>query len=240
MAHDAFYHIQFSTDLPDDIFAGINNNIKSSYKLSYINYCENRPPLWTPEIANEQVRNRVRRVTRSIKLIHKTNHKEMGHFTIEGLGTLQNGKYESFGSGYTNHMTIGIDNSLQGKKLSTILIKGMIQGIQAEGITLFSIRNQKLFIDADASGGFWSKIGMVVNPYGSDYDGNENNIPENEKEGRGYDMKTTIDGIVRYLSGSSIIQPSFIRRSNRLAKKPKRGGSRKHKKINKRNRYTRK
>ena len=204
MAHaneQPFYHIQYNTDISDELFVGIPNNIRTAYKLTYINYYENSPPIWTPGIVNQRLRDSLRRVIRSIKLIRKEDNKEMGHFTIEGLGRLQDdGTYESFGTGYTNHMTISIHRSLQGKKLSTVLLRGMIKGIEAEGISIDSIKDQKLFIDADASGGFWATIGMVDNPYGSEYNGNENNVPVEEREGRGYDMKTTMGGILVYVS----------------------------------------
>jgi hypothetical protein len=111
------------------------------------------------------------------------------HFTIKGK--------EGFGSGNTMDMTIHINDSKDHpskhntrnytkKGLSSILIYYMVCEIKEEALT-----TQKLFIDSDASGGFWDKIGMRENP------AYESNNPF--EEGKGYEKVITLDKLHDYI-----------------------------------------
>jgi len=229
-AAEPFYITQFQTEI-----SGILPN-SSKLTLVYMNYRERDPRIYTSEISNEIERASVRAVCRTIKLIDKDSYHnhltktelddlEKGHFTIEGLGTKQGEKYESFGTGFVNHMTIGIDDELQGKKLSTALIQGMIAGIEREGIR--RIDRQKLFIDADGSAGFWDKLGMKENPRAFNFNGPR-------EEGNGYEKMFTIGDIREYLRSK---RPDSPRRASRSSSQGRRrGGTRNYKKRNTRKR----
>jgi len=226
---EPFYITQFQTEI-----SGILPN-SSELTLVYMNYRERDPREWTSEISNEIERASVRTVYRTIKLIDKRSYKdhftkgelddlEKGHFTIEGLGIQQGNKYESFGTGFVNHMTIGIDDELQGRKLSTALIQGMMAGIEKEGIR--RIDRQKLFIDADGSAGFWDKLGMKENPRAFNFNGPR-------EEGNGYEKMIMIGDIREYLRSKRSNSP---RRKNRENRSRRRGGKRNLKKRNTRKR----
>jgi hypothetical protein len=238
-AAEPFYITQFKTEI-----TGILPN-SSELTLVYMNYRERDARSYTSEISNEIERSSVRAVYRTIKLIDKSSYHnhltktdlddlEKGHFTIEGLGAKQGEKYESFGTGFVNHMTIGIDDELQGRKLSTALIQGMMAGIEREGIR--RIDDQKLFIDADGSAGFWDKLGMKENPRSFNFNGPR-------EEGNGYEKMITIGDIRGYLRSK---RPDSPRRTNRSSSRGKasrsssqgrrRGGTRNYKKRNTRKR----
>jgi hypothetical protein len=115
-------------------------------------------------------------ITRVVELFK--NNISIGRFTIEGKSTTD----ECFDTGNTCSMTISIEDDFQKKGLSRIMIHYMITMIRED---YPKIRDkQKLFIDADASGGFWDIIGMKENPV-YDYVGN------NEPEGKGYEKVIT-------------------------------------------------
>jgi hypothetical protein len=113
---------------------------------------------------------------RVVSLMHKDEC--IGEFSIEG----------EFDSGKTCSMSIHINDAYQGKGLSRILMQGMINHVQLE----YSVSSQQLlFIDADASTGFWDHIGMTSNPY-YDY-GNVN------REGSGYEKRISWKELKRYV-----------------------------------------
>jgi hypothetical protein len=123
-------------------------------------------------------KNHIKRIVELLK-----DNMFIGHFTIEGMGENK----EHFDTGNTCSMTISIEDDFQGisfqkKGLSRIMIHYMVTMIHED---YPKIRDkQKLFIDADASGGFWDIIGMKENPV-YDYVGN------NEPEGKGYEKVIT-------------------------------------------------
>lgn len=71
-------------------------------------------------------------------------------------------------------MTISIEDEFQKKGISRIMMRNMIEHVTLDDSKL-------LFIDVDASVGFWDHIGMRINRYGLDYKGKRN------IEGRGYE-----------------------------------------------------
>jgi GNAT superfamily N-acetyltransferase len=80
--------------------------------------------------------------------------KECGSFTVGAIG--------GFRSGHTMSMEISIDEEHQKKGYSKRLIKALCQFIR---IIEPNCTEQLLFIDTDASGGFWEHIGMKPNRY---------------------------------------------------------------------------
>ena len=206
MASEPFRPIQTFIVLPHALFGDVNT--KDSLSLTYTNQRLRDPQPHAPELSH------VRHVRRTVELFFEHNKIDpIGHFTIEGFGVLKNGRYESFGSGYTNYMTISIDDEqhdLRGKGISRVLINGMMKGIESDGINIDEIKDQKLFIDVDANGWFWNHIGMVKNPRGINWKG-----PKNE-EGNGYEKMITLGGILHYLrTPSKLLRRSHIRESSR-------------------------
>ena len=132
------------------------------------------------------IRNLNGKITRVIYLTFY-NDDIIGSFSIEGKGI----KHQ-FDSGVTNDMHIYIENCFQGKGLSKIMIKHMIDKIY-EDIPDIN-REQMIFIDADASDGFWDKIGMVESKrYGY------NRTPKYyEREGAGYEKYITINKLYKF------------------------------------------
>ena len=114
-----------------------------------------------------------------------------GSFTIRG----NKGTDEGFGTGNTMDMEISIDSLLhtnirkrnqgikanyrdyQSKGLSLLLIYFMVKSIKTEAND-----DQKLYIDADGSEGFWGYLGMSENPVYYDKEG----------EGAGYEKVITL------------------------------------------------
>ena len=125
-------------------------------------------------------------ITRTIYLT-LYNNDIIGSFSIVGEGI----KHQ-FDSGITNDMNIYIEDCFQGKGLSKIMIKHMIDKIY-EDIPDMN-REQMIFIDTDASNGFWDKIGMVESKrYGYD------RIPKYYKrEGAGYEKYITINKLYKF------------------------------------------
>ena len=132
------------------------------------------------------IRNLNGKITRVIYLTFY-NDDIIGSFSIEGKGI----KHQ-FDSGVTNDIHIYIENCFQGKGLSKIMIKHMIDKIY-EDIPDIN-REQMIFIDADASDGFWDKIGMVESKrYGY------NRTPKYyEREGAGYEKYITINKLYKF------------------------------------------
>lgn len=113
------------------------------------------------------------------------NNISIGHFTIEGKSATK----ECFGTGNTCSMTISIEDDFQKKGLSRIMIHYMVTMIRKDYPKILD--TQQLFIDADASGGFWDKIGMRDNPV-YDYNGTD------EPEGRGYEKVITFAELEKF------------------------------------------
>ena len=72
-----------------------------------------------------------------------------GHFSIQ---TYNYGK-----SGVHSDMTISVNNSLQGKGYAKKLVKAMLNKLDTLNVNYMDI----IYIDTDASNGFWNYIGMV-------------------------------------------------------------------------------
>ena len=116
------------------------------------------------------------------KLMDMDNNKEIGSFEIMG----------KFDSGETVDMGIRIeDEKYTGKGYSRGLIRTLCKYILQEGYP--SIRKEQLlFIDVDASVGFWDKVGMREHRYGLDYSGNRN------VEGAGYEKMITFGDLCKW------------------------------------------
>jgi hypothetical protein len=130
-------------------------------------------------------------VIRRVVLSNETN-PELGHFTIEGKGYDE--FEECFDSGNTCSMTISLDDEIQGKGLSRIMIEHMVENIKLDYPRIRG--DQMLFIDGDGSGGFWGHIGMKPHRYGYDYRGGR------EYEGKGYEKMLTFQDLVNFVNNS--------------------------------------
>ena len=116
-----------------------------------------------------------------------TNDDIIGEFGIKGGGLNQ-----QFDSGKTNDMHICIDDNYQGYGLSKIMIKYMIDRIYKDIPNING--EQMIFIDADASAGFWDKIGMIESKrYGYD-----RNPKYADREGAGYEKYITINKLYKF------------------------------------------
>ena len=112
----------------------------------------------------------------SSRLIH--NDHEVGHFDID---------YNT----NTISMGIGIDDAYQNKGYSKQLIRAVCKEL------LFS-DDKKIFIDTDASEGFWNHVGLVVNPL---YDFTED---QRDVEGSGYEKFITFDKLKMFVNDESM------------------------------------
>ena len=108
------------------------------------------------------------------RLINNENNNEIGEFTMSGI----------FDSGNTVDMSISIEEEYQGQGISRELVRLLCYYIMEYAYPNIR-KDQLLFIDSDASAGFWDHIGMKENPYGIDYVGNR------DLEGRGYEKLIT-------------------------------------------------
>lgn len=107
-----------------------------------------------------------------VTMFHQSD--EIGEFIISG----------TFDTGTTCSMSIHVDDAWIGKGISRLMIRSMIQHVTK---VCPSIRaDQLLFIDVDASDGFWTHIGMKNNRYGIDYKGRRICL-----EGKGYEKYMT-------------------------------------------------
>ena len=95
--------------------------------------------------------------------VDKSNpNMELGHFSLSGLSYQTNKeRCDIFNSGKAVSMGIGINENIRGGGLSRILIYIVTQAI----LQLYpSVREapymRNVYIDVDASGGFWDRIGM--------------------------------------------------------------------------------
>ena len=108
----------------------------------------------------------------------------IGSFGINGEG-LNN----QFDSGVTNDMNIFIEDEFKSKGYSKIMMKHMIDKI-FEDIPDIN-RDQMLFIDTDASNGFWDKVGLIESRYAY-------RIPKYTIEGSGFEKYITINNLYKF------------------------------------------
>ena len=125
--------------------------------------------------------------TRTI-FITLQNNDIIAEFSIEGKGL-----NHQFDSGETNSMSISVEDDYQGNSYTKVMMKHMIDKLYKDIPDM--IGDYMLFIDADASDGFWDKIGMEVSRrYGY------NRIPKySDREGAGYEKYITIDKLNKYV-----------------------------------------
>jgi len=88
----------------------------------------------------------------------------------------------------TCSMTISIIDNEQGKGYSRLLLEGLVENLPMMD------DDQLLFIDVDASAGFWDYLGMKMNRYGLDYKGKRQLI------GRGYEKVISWRDIKRFIN----------------------------------------
>jgi len=104
------------------------------------------------------------------------NKEEISHFEI--AGQILNDTKECFGSGGTCYMSIGIDSDFpkfKGIQLSRVMVFSLLNEIMRENVFM----DYFVYIDVDASSGFWDSIGMETNK----------NIDCPAGEGRGFEKK---------------------------------------------------
>ena len=140
------------------------------------------------------------------KLFDLENQIEIGSFEING----------TFDSGETVDMGIRVNEEYQGKGYSKGLIRALCKYILQTGYPKIR-KDQMLFIDTDASVGFWDKIGMRPHRYGDDYMG------QRDVEGAGYEKMITFGDLCKW-GGVSL---------SRGGKKTKKSNKKYNKKSNK-------
>lgn len=116
------------------------------------------------------------------------NKEEIAHFEI--AGDILNGTKECFGSGSTCYMSIGIDSDFpkyKGIQLSRIMIFSLLNEIMRENVYM----NYFVYIDVDASAGFWDSIGMEMN---------KNIDTPYMQEGRGFEKKIKLHTLYEWSS----------------------------------------
>jgi hypothetical protein len=104
--------------------------------------------------------------------------KECGSFILGAIG--------GFRSGHTMSMEISIEEEHQKKGYSTRLIRTLCQFIST---MVPNCAGQLLFIDTDASGGFWDHIGMKPNRYYERFTA--------DREGGGYEKFITFEALCK-------------------------------------------
>jgi hypothetical protein len=123
---------------------------------------------------------------RSITIFRKK--QEIARFEI--TGDILNNTKECFGSGSTCCMSIGIDSDCpeyKGIQLSRIMVFSLLNEIMRENIYM----NYFVYIDVDASGGFWDSIGMEIN---------KNMESSSIQEGRGFEKKIKLHTLYEWAS----------------------------------------
>ena len=135
------------------------------------------------------------------------NNTEIGYFSISG---------PEFNTGETMSMNISIDDNYVGKGYARKLIKHNCANIRKNYPQIRS--DQLLLIDADASEGFWEKIGMKINRYGIDSNTRRN------LEGKGYEKSITFNELCKFGGG---------KRKTRKTRKTKKTKTKKIKKTHK-------
>lgn len=116
------------------------------------------------------------------RLMDMDNNKEIGSFEIMG----------KLDTGDTVDMRILIeDEKYIGKGYSRGLIKTLCKYILQEGYPNIR-KEQLLFIDVDASVGFWEKVGLREHRYGIGYTG------KRKIEGAGYEKMITFEDLCKW------------------------------------------
>tara|TARA_E500000178_G_scaffold334863_1_gene371177 strand:- start:127 stop:786 length:660 start_codon:yes stop_codon:yes gene_type:complete len=133
----------------------------------------------------------------------KDSNEDIGYFEISG---------EGFNTGKTMSMGIEVDENYQGKGYSKLMTKKLCEFIRMEFPRIRD--DQYLYIDTDASEGFWNRIGMEPNPT---YDmENPDNI---DKEGSGYESRITFKNLElfgnKYIGGFKYYSQSNLNKSKR-------------------------
>ena len=156
----------------------------SIYKVEYLDKFMNEE--YKDEIRIYSIKKTKHFFERLIQLVLK-NGDIIGEFGITG-----NGINHQFDSGETNSITIRIEDKYQGFGYSKIMIRYMIDMIYNDIPDMNG--DQMLFIDADASDGFWDRIGMRESKrYGY------NRSPRyTNREGAGYEKYITINDIYKF------------------------------------------
>ena len=141
-------------------------------------------------------------IRHSVEAYNTDNKKLIGDFIIEGeisrsvgetryKDILMNEAYYGFNTGNTMSMSIMVKNEYQGLGISRMMIKTLCEYI--ENIIPFEIRtDQMIFIDADASNGFWDYVGMKENRYYDRY--------KISREGCGYEKVITWNKLKKWAS----------------------------------------
>ena len=117
--------------------------------------------------------------------LFNNDNVEVGSFSIDGNG---------FNTGEPMSMSIHIDEDLQGKGLSRYMIKTLTHYIRENFPNISD--HQLLFIDVDASVGFWEHIGMKVNRYYNS---------ARDIEGAGYEKNMTFRDLENFGNGGPSI-----------------------------------
>lgn len=130
------------------------------------------------------------------KLFDLEKQIEIGSFEISG----------KFDSGKTVDMGISVDEDYRRKGYSKGLVRALCKYIIQVGYPKIR-KDQILFIDTDASVGFWDKIGMTPHRYGDDYMGHR------DIEGVGYEKMITFGELCKW-SGVSLPTGGVKKRKN--------------------------
>ena len=111
--------------------------------------------------------------------------REVGSFTIRGQG---------FNTGETMFLNIFIDDQYIGRQYARLMINKLVEFIKTN---IHDIRHdQLLYIDTDASAGFWRHIGMKGHRYAEK---SSKGISSNRKlEGLGCELEITMFELERY------------------------------------------
>ena len=115
--------------------------------------------MYTLSYSKTHLYNRVERVVQL-----QFEGKVCGEFSIKGT---EGGNRDCFDTGNTCYMEISIEEIHQGQGLARQMIQKMTQHIRMDYPQIRS--DQMLFIDADASAGFWDKLGMKPHRYDDDH-----------------------------------------------------------------------
>jgi|LauGreDrversion4_2_1035121.scaffolds.fasta_scaffold42381_5 hypothetical protein len=115
----------------------------------------------------------VRRTNDGVEAILLDGKTEVGHFIIQ------------FGTTYS--LNIGIEQEYQGQGYSIQLMNAVCRDIDIP-------HDKKLYIDTDASEGFWNYLGLVPNPM---YDFTEE---QRNMEGAGYEKYIVFSDLLNKLN----------------------------------------